>query len=439
MSDRQQRGQWYDQRHCGVFHPGSVKAPARVLVVDDDPLMRVIAAQFFRCRGADILDVAGDGLEAIGILDASEAHPGLILCNLNMPNIDGLQFLRLLRERNFTGPIVILSGEDHSILALAEKLALSHRLNIVAALRKPLQPRQLESVLNRLGRRARDTIDEAGDDLVDESDLRQALSLGRIVAHYQPKTKATSGLVAGVEALARWHDPDRGWIAPSVFVRLAERCGLIARLTDTIAQCVAADASHLLRLRPQLTIAVNISACLLEDVGFPDRICALLTQHGLPTSSFILEITESRAIEPSAASLEVLTRLFMHDFTLSIDDFGTGRSNLEELTRFPFREIKIDRQYAGNVLSSKVALACVESSILLAKRLGLAIVGEGIETAATAHVLAQLGVDELQGYHISPPLAFDRLLAFVVEHGCVANAPLPAASNRAGFAGGASS
>ena len=127
--------------------PDNALAPLDILIIDDDPLLLMIAKAYFRAKGSTSVRTAQDGLVALEILDELETPPELIICDLNMPRLDGLQFLRLLKQRNYTGPVILLSSEHQSIISMAEKLAKTHKLNIVAALKKPLKHIELDDIL----------------------------------------------------------------------------------------------------------------------------------------------------------------------------------------------------------------------------------------------------------------------------------------------------
>lgn len=389
-------------------------APTFVLIVDDDPLLCVIAEQFFHSRGAQLIRTAGDGQAALDILDETGELPDLIVCDLNMPKLDGMQFLRLLKERDYRGAIAILSGEHRSLISLAETLGRTHRLNIVAALSKPLRPKELETVLCRMQRPVTSERSTSSGD-IGESELARAIEAGAIVPYYQPKVSAFTGHVTGVEALARWHHEERGIVAPVAFIGLAERTGLIRPLTQRMLRQIVRDTQRLLKLLPNLRMAINVSAEVLNDLALPDQLSSLIADGGLVPASFVLEVTESRLID-DAVPIEVLARLHMRRFSLSIDDFGTAHSNLEHLSRFPFSELKIDRMFSGRALADEKARAAVEAMILLAKSLDLNVVAEGVEDWETALFLANAGVDELQGYLFSVPLPIDDLMIFLTAH-----------------------
>ncbi len=250
------------------------------------------------------------------------------------------------------------------------------------------------------------------------SDLRLALTAHphQFQLQYQPKIDVHDGRVLGAEALVRWHHPTRGVVAPDTFIPLAESTGLIAALTPLVLARAIADTALWAADGHDLSVAVNLSAQNVNDPELPARISALLALHALAPERLILEITESSIVGDFDETLPVLHALRELGVCLSLDDFGTGYSSLSYLQRLPVGEVKIDRSFvlglAGQDRDNSRALIQAISS--LGEHLGLRVVAEGVEDAATLSELRVLGCDVAQGYHISRPLTaadFDTWLA----------------------------
>ena len=214
-----------------------------VLIIDDDPILRVVAESYFKSRGSDRIESAANGAEALKIIDARGGGIDFILCDLNMPELDGVQFLRLLKERDYRGPIAILSGEHEAVVLLAENLATKHELNLVGALRKPLNFQQLDQLVRKSEDHLKE-YDKPSLSELKECDLKAALSDGQIRVFYQPKIETATGRIAGAEALVRWDHPERGIVRPQHFVPLAESSSLIEELTNQVIQIAIEDAAH---------------------------------------------------------------------------------------------------------------------------------------------------------------------------------------------------
>lgn len=386
-----------------------------VLVIDDDPILRAVAESYFQSRGAVQVHCAVNGAEALNIIDEQRAHIDFILCDLNMPEMDGVQLLRFLKQRDYTGPIAILSGEQETVVSLAENIAQKHELNIVGALRKPLNFDDLDRLILKSGVQPQDYEADVPS-VFTKSELKSAITNDEIVVYYQPKISIATGRIAGAEALVRWNHPDLGIVGPDHFVALAEHCDLIGDLTRFVTRTAIDDAVRWHKLRLKFKVAVNMSVKVLNNLDLPDEIAASVDASGLARSQFIFEVTESRLLEKNTVSMEVLARLRLLGFDLSIDDFGTGYSNIEHLREYPFNELKIDQSFVCKATSDVRAKASVEASVALGKKLGLRIVAEGIEKREDWEYVAKTGVDEVQGFLIARPMPMDSLLEWYFEY-----------------------
>jgi diguanylate cyclase (GGDEF)-like protein len=244
-------------------------------------------------------------------------------------------------------------------------------------------------------------------------DLRRGLRGDELVLHYHPKVDLGTGAVAGVEALVRWRHPERGVVPPMDFVPYAEQTGLIGPLTDRVlelalSQCAAWRAAGL-----ELRVAVNVSARNLLDGRLPSTVERLLRRTGVPPAWLELEITESAVMTDPARAEGVLQALAALGVGLSIDDFGTGYSSLAYLSRLPVDEMKIDRAFVSRIEEDGRDLAIVESSIALARRLGMRAVAEGVESEGMRRRLLAAGCDLAQGFLFARPLSAADLVAWL--------------------------
>jgi len=250
-----------------------------------------------------------------------------------------------------------------------------------------------------------------------QRDLRHAVDRQELQLYFQPKLRATTGELAGVEALLRWHHPKRGMVSPAEFIPVAERFGLIGEL----GLWVLDEACRHVRLWHEagldIPVAVNVSVHQLRQPDLEQRVREALKRHRVPARMLIMEITESVAMEDIEASMRVFDMLDQIGVRLSIDDFGTGYSSLSYLRRLPARQLKIDRSFVRDLDSSLDAQAIVEAVVRLAHALGLKVVAEGVETQDQADILAQLHCDELQGFLFARPMAEHTLLNWLSQRG----------------------
>ncbi|MDC1287616.1 EAL domain-containing protein [Gammaproteobacteria bacterium] len=384
----------------------------KLLLLDDDYIMHRVTSVMLNDLGVSRVINAMSGAAALDILEAQGDAIDVIICDLNMPGMDGVEFIRHLARRSYGGSLILTSGEDLRILKTVEKLAIEHDFHVLGVLEKPVTPAKLSELLDSL-----DQIQQEGTlllyDAITVPELEEAIQNGELETYFQPKVDIASGCVVGVEALARWNHPVKGLVKPHSFISLAEDHGLIGPLTDAVCRKVMEYAARLKAMDHDLNIAINLSVDSLKDLDWPEKISAVLHGFGLDESSISFEITESRLMEDASVALDILSRLSLKRFNLSIDDFGTGYSSMEQLQRIPFSEFKIDRAFVHGAAREASALAILESSVLLAKKLDMKVVAEGVENQQDWDVVNSVGCDQVQGYFVSRPLPFSQLLKWL--------------------------
>ena len=236
------------------------------------------------------------------------------------------------------------------------------------------------------------------------ADLRHAVERGELTLHYQPKAELESGRITGVEALVRWNHPEYGMIPPDDFIPLAEHTGLIRPLTTWVLNEAVRQVALWNSAGMRLNVAVNLSVRSLMDGGLPDEVATALESQSLDATALVLEITESTIMADPNRAIAILTRLSDHGVSLAIDDFGTGYSSLAYLKRLPVDEVKVDRSFVMNMATDNDDAVIVRSTVDLARNLGLRVVAEGVEDAASWDHLRGLGCDAVQGYYLAKPM-----------------------------------
>ena len=250
--------------------------------------------------------------------------------------------------------------------------------------------------------------------LVYSAALRRAISSNGLRLHYQPQTRTIDGTLYGVEALARWHDPDLGEVSPLKFIPLAEECGLIEQIglwaiREACRQMAAWRHAGL----NVPCVAVNLSPLNFQNAKLAAVVAETIAAHGLPPESLMLEITENVLMNERAAAIETMNAIRKLGVGLSLDDFGTGFSSLSRLAHLPIRELKIDRSFMRNIERDASALAIATAVVRVGQSLKMAVVAEGVETEGQRNLLAELGCDVVQGHLFAramPPEAFERWL-----------------------------
>ncbi len=377
-----------------------------ILIVDDDRFLLGVLAKALNRLGFDRVRFESDSRLALERLRGGEV-PDVCLLDLNMPEMDGVEFLRGLADIRFQGGIILLSGENENIRQTVKNLARSHRLNVLGHLQKPPEAAQLESLIRgwepaRRELRASPKRSELPEPT--EAELRAALANGELINYYQPKVEAATGRLKGVETLVRWRHPEHGIVPPDRFIPLIESYGLIDALTQVVIVGALRQARAWQDQGMALEIAINVSMDNLKCLDFPDQVIALAQERGVSPEQITLEVTESQLARDITLPMDILTRLRLKRVSLSIDDFGTGYSSLAQLMDLPFNELKIDRSFVQAADNDERARLILESSVELARKLQMRIVAEGVETSAQWDFVTRLGCDLIQGYRIARPM-----------------------------------
>jgi len=386
----------------------------RILLVDDDPLALKLLSRQLGNLGFSEVVARERAHDAIALLEAAPDAVDLIFCDLQMPGMDGVEFVRHLVRVGYSNGVVLVSGEDRRILDTAAKLAKAQALNVLGTIRKPVSPAGLGPLL-RLETSAVHAPSRAARTTYGPDELRRAIVAGELVNHYQPKVEVASGRVAGVETLVRWSHPSNGLVFPDQFIRTAEENDLI----DDLTRLVLINAMHQARrwrdAGLDLHVAVNVSMDNLADLEFPDFVRSSANEAGVALESMVLEVTESRLMNDPLSSLDILTRLRLKRIGLSIDDFGTGHSSLAQLRDVPFDELKVDRGFVHGAWQDASLRAIFEASLGMAHQLNMKTVAEGVEDQDDWDFLRRAGCDLAQGYFIAKPMPAENIEGWMIE------------------------
>ena len=353
---------------------------------------------------------ASNGFEALQIVDQSTEAIDLVICDLQMPCMDGVEFLRQIGEGGSATAIVVSSAVERTIIASVKNMAEAYGLRVLGSLSKPPERVALQEFLRQATEnRPSGPLAEIQ---VSAGDLAAGIADRQFSAHYQPKVACEDGRLLGCEALLRWHCPGRGMIPPNVFIPVAEDTGQIDALTDIVIDAAARQLRRCQERDPHLHMSVNLSASSLIDVTFPDRVGDRLAEHGVRPESFVFEVTERQVIGHLAPALDCLSRLRLKGFGLAVDDFGTGFASLHQLRCLPVTEVKVDREFVHRAGVDADRHSILESSVSLGRKLGLKIVAEGVEDQADWQTVAALSCDMVQGYFISRPMPAEQFVAW---------------------------
>ncbi len=324
-----------------------------------------------------------------------------------------------MHERELSIPLIVVSGREVVLINTVETMARNLGIPVMAGIRKPLQRESLVAAFEGWDRhRAEPGAVDSDVPLaaIPQHDLAEAIAAGSIHVHYQPKVDMTKGVVCGVEALARWTHPTLGEIRPDRFIDLAERQGLIHALTTSVLGQAFGESRRWNAAGLRLSMAVNLSPRLLEDPALVRELSALLDAHGLEARQVVLEITESSVVDCMGVALGVLARLRLKGFGLSIDDYGTGFSSMQQLARIPFSELKIDRAFVHGATQRTNLRVILQSALDMSRQLGLVTVAEGIETLGDWQLVRDSGCGVGQGFLVSPAMPAELVPQWVRRH-----------------------
>lgn len=397
----------------------------KLLILDDDLLVGKTIALIAESAGWEC-NATDEPHAFFSLLETWQ--PSHIALDLVMPKMDGVEVMVELSRRGCNAQIIISSGVGSRVLDAASRSATEHDLNIVGILSKPFKHSMLHALLNANTSDRKpfgDYVDEnfgqgSGTDesAVCEVELLRAIEQGELFLVYQPKINCVTNTPVGFEALVRWRHPQRGLIMPNEFIPLAERSGLIDPLTDMVAEnSLSWFAAHFAGSNLQLSI--NISAINLKNLLLADRMADLCASLGMAPGNLICELTETSTMEDPVASLDLLTRLRLKGFLLSIDDFGTGFSSMLQLVRLPFSEIKIDKSFVMTALQSAESRAVIRSIVELGQSLSLSTSAEGVEHPRVLEFLRSVGCERAQGYLIARPMDAATALDWYYDHAII--------------------
>jgi EAL domain-containing protein (putative c-di-GMP-specific phosphodiesterase class I)/FixJ family two-component response regulator len=386
----------------------------RILVIDDDPEIGELVAAVAEGLGWEcvVTTTPSDFLEKLLL------EPEFIFIDLIIPEVDGIELLRWLSQRNARGRVVLMSGVGKRVIESADKLARTLHLSVAGHLQKPFEIEELEAMLSaprqeKIHKASRQDTNW----IPSETELRRAIEESELVLHYQPQIDIASRQFIGIEALVRWQHPDRGLVFPDAYISHMESFGLITAMTREVIRVAVSDWNSLrLVTGKEPLLSVNASVLSLRDLDFPDMVLSVLNSMNLPPEKLVVEITETGLINDLASTLDVLIRLRMRQINLSIDDFGTGYSTMQQLRHIPATEVKIDRSFVQNSRVSQSDRVMVEKTIEIGHELGMRVTAEGVETEEELKFLTSCNCDVAQGYLFSRPLDLAKLSSWLSNY-----------------------
>lgn len=350
----------------------------KIMVVDDSQAILMVMKAILTELGVTHISCCSDATQALQKIRQAAHQYDAVFTDLNMPEIDGMELIRQLGELKYAGGVAIISEMDNKVINLAADLARQCNAHLIGNITKPVQLSEVDRLLHKLG----SFISPLNHTEIplNESELLHAISHNQVTPFYQPKVNRSTKHVTSIEVLARIVSEDEGTtLLPHRFIGPAEDLDLINLITFQLFEkateefkCIRSELCHPARL------AFNLSPSQLNDPSCPDKLALILELNRLTPQDIILEITEHLPLE-SSTQLETMNRLRIRGFEISLDDFGTGFTNLHQLKSLPFSEIKIDRSLVTHVESDRFSQVLIDSLVDIAQNERLSIVAEGVE------------------------------------------------------------
>lgn len=382
------------------------------LVLDDShAILNFTSAVLKQNFGIEKIQTKTSAASALTLLK-SEKNINLLFLDLNMPEMDGIQFLAELAHMNYKGFLVIMSGVAPRIIASVEELAKSHGLNYLGTLLKPLEPNDFAEVLSGIGESSEEQ--GTGRELKIYEIIR-AIKNESLEVYYQPQVNLHTRQVYGVEVLVRLDHPTLGIVSPDQFLSKIEQSDLMIHMTFIILRKALRDWTKWKKQGIELKLSVNISSYSLQRAEFADELIEVMSEFAMPLDKICLEIKESSMARNIPQELETLSRLNMKGIELALDDFGQDQGSIERIQRLPVNVLKLDKRFLSERKNKQGQITIIESAIAFAKRLNMVTVAEGVESSEHWKLCGELGCDVAQGFYLSKPISAKEVLAWMAN------------------------
>lgn len=374
------------------------------LVADGDAIARQELAQMLGQLGAGKVSDAPDGHIALRhLLDAALTPPHIGVLDLELPGMDGLELIRRLGEAHSRAGVIITSTHSGALLFSVESMAQAYGVDMLGAIAKPVTAAKLAALIANYAppRPAALAAVKPGFTF---AQVGQGLQQRQFEPYFQPKIELETGQVKGMEMFARWIHPEYGVLGTEAFIDALEAHNRVDFLDWSMIEKSVAACRVLHDQGIPISLSINVAPCTLGQPLFIQQIGACLARHRILADYLTFEIPESAVLGTDPHLLERLLRLRLLGFGLAIDDYGTGRSNLQLLARIPFSELKIDRSFVDGAARKRALGTVLRSCLGLASSLERKSVAVGVETRADWDFLQGLGCTYAQGYYIAKPM-----------------------------------
>lgn len=383
-----------------------------LLVEDHEFQRRALRRALSEIGARNIVEAAG-GRDALDVFQDLTQPLDVIVTDINMPDGDGMELLRRIGESGAPASVILVSALDPAIVASVQRMASAYGVRILGSLDKPVRLQVLRELVERHRDAAPGPVRHAAEAFPFTRDqLAAGIAAGQFFPLYQPIVTVAGGRLRAAEALVRWRHPERGVLAPGLFIDAVERQGLVDELTWSVLRQAARDCRRWRRCGVEAKVSVNLSALSLGDPDAAERLSRIVAQEDAEARHVIFEMTESAATTELGHTLENIARLRLRGFEIAVDDYGTGYASMQQLARFPFTRLKIDRSFVHGAARDRRLAVLLQNSIRMADELGMQCVAEGVEDAEDWRMLVSSGCYAAQGYFVAKPMTAGALLTW---------------------------
>ncbi len=398
-----------------MSHEPTQISALKFLIAEKEAFHRHWLVTMLETLGARHVIEVADGNDALAVLRDASQPIDIMLMEIDLPGMDGLELIRHTARNDNNCAVIVVSRLDQALLFSVETMSKAYGIDLLGTLEKPVAPESLLPMIERF--RLNEQKQKIYSDLpqITFADLQNGLANDEFLPFFQPKIDLATRQVVGVEAFARWQHPSAGLLAPGSFIPMLEANDAMGQLTWVIIEKSVAACRNWKALGFMLTVSVNVSSSVLAQAGLAEEIIAYLRDHELAPEALTFEVTEAAAVTDGPHFLENLNRLRLHGFGISVDDYGTAGSSMQQLMRIPFSEMKIDRSFVSGASQNHALELVLSSSFALCRQLERRSVAVGVETRSDLDFLIKLGCSYAQGFYIAKPMEGSALPVWMKE------------------------
>ncbi|KIO36435.1 EAL domain-containing response regulator [Shewanella sp. cp20] len=386
-----------------------------VLIVDDSLSACRVLSRHFLLLDVDKVEFCRDARSAIRTLSKYSDDYQIVVVDLHMPEVDGIEFLMRLSKMEFKGGIIIASGMESRIVEAASQLVEASKLRLLGALMKPVTTEQLRVCVERYRLMSFQVggVRHKGQMSIDE--IRRAINSNKIIPYYQAQVDIASGKIKGFEVLCRLQQGNRlQLITPDKFIDVAECNNALNSLTTKLLNNAIPEWALISQFESckQCHLSINLTPKQLNQSGWHTRLLQYCEQNLVSPSRLTVEITENQVLDKQRQH-STISQLRMNSIGVAIDDFGTGYTNLSQLCTLPISELKLDRSLVHGIHKDPVSQTILRSMQAISGKLGIHLVAEGVEDIHDLNYLEQVKDISLQGYLICRPKPYSELVRWL--------------------------